>query len=83
MIKKSVIALASAAALASIALPALAVEDSSDFDADYVLYQLQSAGVAANDVEKWGSLVRAYVTTAEGGQSMQFFDPDTLQPVQF
>ncbi len=82
MIKKSVIALVASAALASISAPAFAIEDSPRFDTDYVLSKLQSQGIAATDVEEWGELVRAYVVTAEGRQVMQFFDADTLQPVQ-
>ena len=87
MIKNSVIALVSAAALAGIAVPAMAAsyepaEDSiSSFDADYVKYQLQAQGVNADSVEQWGGYVRAFVIGEDGRQVMQFFDPDTLVQV--
>lgn len=76
-------ALGATAALPSIATAALAVErhgDSSDWDADRVLRQLQAAGIAATSVEEWNGLVRAYVDV-DGRQVMQYFDPDTLAPV--
>ncbi|MBE7733427.1 hypothetical protein [Devosia faecipullorum] len=92
MIKNSVIALVSAAALAGIAMPAMAVPPpapvpgsadsgpASSFDADYVQYQLQAKGVNAISVEPWGSYVRAYVSGADGRVTMQFFHEDTLAP---
>ncbi|WIY52889.1 hypothetical protein O9Z70_15770 [Devosia sp. YIM 151766] len=90
MIKNSVVALVTAAALAGIAVPAMAeaaplsppapVEsETSSFNADYVLYQLQSQGVNASSVEQWGSYVRAFVTE-DGRQVMRLFDADTLNP---
>ncbi len=82
MIKKSVIAVATAAALAGVAIPAMAIESTASFDADYVLYQLQSQGVTATAVEEWGTVLRAFVTTADGRQVMQYFDASTLQQVQ-
>lgn len=80
MIKKSVAALVTTAALASIALPTMALETSSSFDADYVLNELQAQGVNATGVQEWGTLVRAFVTTADGRQIMQYFEPVTLKP---
>jgi hypothetical protein len=80
MIKKSVVALATVAAMAGIALPAMASESTSGFDADYVLSELQAQGVNASRVEEWGTLVRAFVTTADGRQVMQYFEPVTLKP---
>lgn len=96
MIKNSVAALVTAAALAGIAMPAMAapppdptpapVEGSADsgpaasFDADYVQYQLQAKGVNATSVEPWGAYIRAYVSGADGRVIMQFFHEDTLAP---
>lgn len=80
MFKKSVIALATSAALVGIAVPAMALENSSNFDADYVLTELQAQGINATGVQEWGTLVRAFVTTADGRQVMQYFEPVTLKP---
>lgn len=38
-------------------------------------------GVAVISVEEWGGYVRAYVSNDNGGTTMAFFDPDTLQQV--
>ena len=86
MIKNSVIALATAAAFAGIAVPAMAstslLETSNNgFDAAYVLAQLQDKGVNAASVEEWGDYVVAYVTDADGKQTLAFFTPTTLQQV--
>lgn len=87
MIKNSVVALVTVAALAGVAMPAFAEpvkvgsEDSvSSFDADYVKYQLQSQGVNADSVEQWGSYVRAFVKGDDGRVTMQLFHEDTLAP---
>ncbi len=42
---------------------------------------LRDRGVATSGVEEWGELIRAWVPSSTGGTTMQFFDPDTLQPV--
>lgn len=39
---------------------------------------LRSMGVDAVSVEDWNGCIRAYVRT-NGGQTMQYFDPDTFQ----
>lgn len=83
MIKKSVVALVTVAALAGVALPAMAdtnTDSKSNFDADYVLTELQQQGINATRVEGWGTLVRAFVTTSDGRQVMQYFEPVTLKP---
>ncbi len=85
MIKNSVVALVTAAALAGVAMPAMAAplpveESTNDFNADYVEYQLQAQGVNVDRVEQWGSYVRAFVTGAEGRVTMQFFHAGTLAP---
>ncbi|OAM82302.1 hypothetical protein [Devosia elaeis] len=90
MIKNSVVALVTAAALAGIAMPAMAAaapatsiesdSDTSSFDADYVLHQLQAQGVNATSVETWGTHVRAFVIGEDGRQTMRLFNADTLQP---
>jgi len=90
MIKNTLIALIAVAGVAGITVPAFAApevafDDSqlagSDWPADSVLARLQAQGVAATDVEEWGSLVRAYVTLEDGRQVMQFFTPDSLNRV--
>lgn len=85
MIKNSVVALLTAAALAGVAMPVMAapppVEESTNaFDADYVKYQLQAKGVNVDSVEQWGSYIRAYVIGEDGRIVMQFFDENTLAP---
>jgi hypothetical protein len=77
MIKNSILALVATAAIAGAAMPAMA----AGFDDDYVLYQLQSKGIAAQSVEEWGSKVRAFVSIDDGRTVMQLFDADTLAPV--
>ena len=97
MIKNTVIALVTAAALVGAAAPAFAEtnstigfddfngeeSDQSGYDtaAQNILSRLQAQGVNATAVESWGGLVRAYVTLEDGRQVMQFFAPDTLQQV--
>lgn len=76
-------ALGATAALPSVATATLAVERHSDrpaWDASRILRQLQDNGVEATSVEEWNGLVRAYVDV-DGRQVMQYFDPDTLAPV--
>lgn len=53
------------------------------FVADSVLTQLRQKGINATAVEDWSGLVRAYVTLEDGSQTMQFFQPGTLEQVQF
>jgi len=86
MIKNSVIALVTAAALAGIAAPAMAgtsltQSSDNDFDAAYVLAQVQDKGINANSVEEWGDYVVASVTDAEGKQTRIFLTPVTLDVV--
>ena len=96
MIKSSIIALVTVAALGSIAAPAFAdaqVSNDTARDslntgsyiaregvADTVLARLQSQGVNATEVEAWGGLVRAYVTQPDGTVAMQYFAADSLKP---
>lgn len=86
MIKNTVIALVTAAALAGVAAPAMAATSlletsDGDFDAAYVLAQLQDKGVDADTVEEWGDYVVATVTDANGKQSLVYFQPTTLEQV--
>ena len=87
MIKNSVVALVTAAALAGIAMPAMAAShkqpdpvETNDFNADYVQYQLEAQGVNADRVEQWGDYVRAFVVGPDGVVTMQLFHADTLAP---
>ena len=86
MIKNTVIALATVAALAGIAAPAMAsslVSSSSDngFDQDYVLAQLQDQGINASSVEEWGDYLVAMVTEDGGKQTLVYLTPVTLDVV--
>jgi hypothetical protein len=50
-------------------------------DADHYAILLRDRGILASGVESFGSCIRAYVTGPDGRQSMQYFDPDTLQQI--
>lgn len=85
MIKTSLIALATVAAVSLAALPASA--DSSVFgsgDQDLakfgVITELRSEGINVSSVEEWNGYVRAYVTLDDGRQVMRFFEPGSLEP---
>jgi hypothetical protein len=81
-IKTSAIALAAVIGLGAIATPVLA-EGSKLFDGDYYITQLRYDGVnaiAADEVT--GSTFRATVLTADGHQTYEFFDRDSLQPIK-
>jgi len=88
MIKNTVIAILTAATLLGAAAPAFADTNASgdsydilDDNSDAILASLQAQGINASSVEDWGTLVRAYVTQADGSQVMQYFDANTLGPV--
>lgn len=89
MIKNTIIALVTAAAVAGVAAPALADSEglfhgsleSQQFAADSIVAQLQQRGINATAVEDWSGLVRAFVTLEDGTQTMQFFTPGSLEPV--
>ena len=91
MIKHNVLALATAALVAGIAVPAFANTDSisdstfystDEVDSDYTLLRLHEKGIKAVAAEEWNGLVRAFVTQDDGREVMQLFDADTLSPVQ-
>ncbi|ODT69430.1 MAG: hypothetical protein ABS75_17120 [Pelagibacterium sp. SCN 63-23] len=94
MTKKSVLALITAAAVAGVSLPAMAApapvvsetaavetDTTPSYDFDRALTLLQKDGINATRVESWGSVLRAFVIEDSGAQTMRFFDPDTLAPV--
>jgi hypothetical protein len=83
--KTSAIALA-AVLVAGLAAPSFAASNNystdSDFDADYILTQLQQQGVDATAVFPNGAdRVRAVVKQADGTETFQYFDEVTLNPV--
>ncbi len=54
----------------------------SDFDASYILTQLQQKGIAATAVyENGADRVRAVVQLADGSEVFQYFYEDGLRPV--
>ena len=53
-------------------------EERNQFD----LMALQREGVDATRVERWNGCIRAFVRKPEGGEEMQFFDPDSYERVQ-
>lgn len=85
MIKNTVIALATVAALAGFAAPAMASSlvstSDNDFDEAYVLAQLQDKGINANSVEEWGDYVVATVTEEGGKQTRVYLTPVMLEVV--
>ncbi len=86
MKKTLAIALASATVL-GMAAPAFAgpfgdgSTEMRELKAWGVLTQLQQEGVNATAVEAHGNNILAFVTTADGKQIMETFDPITLKPV--
>lgn len=89
MIKNSIIALVTVAALAGVAVPAYAEGDvfgdgsgeMSAFVADSIVSRLQAQGVNATGVEEWGGLIRAFVILDDGSQAMQLYTPGLLEQV--
>lgn len=55
--------------------------DMRDLKAWSILNALQNSGVNATSVEEYGDNVLAFVTTEDGKQKMQIFNPSTLAPV--
>jgi len=83
--KTSAIALA-AVLVAGLAAPSFAASNGystdSNFDADFILTQLQHNGVDATAVFPNGSdRVRAIVKLSDGSEVFQYFYEDTLSPV--
>lgn len=86
MIRNTVIALVTAAVLAGAAAPAMASNSlvstsDNDFDADYVLAQVQDKGINATAVEEWGDYIVATVTDETGKQTRIFLTPVSLDVV--
>ena len=89
MIKTTLAVLIAATAL-SAAAPASAdtnsvfgngSDDMRDMLADSVVLDLRAKGINATEVEEWGGLIRAFVTSENGTQTMQLFTPGTLTQV--
>ncbi len=49
--------------------------------ANSIKMTLRQQGYNVSSVEPWGGCVRAFITTPDGGTKFQYFDPDTLQPL--
>ena len=49
--------------------------------ADTIAMELRQQGYNVESVEPWGGCVKAFITDPGGGSHMQFFDPDTLEPL--
>jgi len=95
MLKKSLIALSTVAALAAGAFPAFAATDlvfnvpqgtstgvnQLDDAKANVTTLLNQQGIKATDVDQWGGYIRADVTLPNGNHAVRFFQPDTLAPV--
>lgn len=89
MIKNAMLAVATVAVIGS-ATPVLAAgafgngsPDDRDRRASLIQTKLNDRGVEAVRVEEWGGLIRAYVAQPEGGTKMQFFEPITLERVNY
>lgn len=48
---------------------------------DLDLMELRRSGVDATRVEKWNGCLRAYVRQPGGGETMEYYDPNTLRQV--
>lgn len=88
MIKTSLVALATAAALVGVSVPAMAdtagdgTESGSYLhDAQIAQLELSRNGVTTTGVDDWNGVWCAFVVNQDGSQSMQFFDKTSLQPV--
>lgn len=80
--KTSSLAMAAFLVLGSLAAPVMAAESDPAFDAGWYVNQLQQKGINAIDArEGWNGKFIATVVTADGSQVLQYFDNDTLQPV--
>jgi hypothetical protein len=49
--------------------------------ADTIAIELRQQGYNVESVEPWGGCVRAFISDGGGRSHMQFFDPDTLEPL--
>lgn len=88
MIKNTLVALMTVAAISGAAAPAFAyslAEDHESTDAYFshrdVLARLHEQGIEATSVESWGGLIRAFVKQDNGTVKQEFFAPITLAPV--
>lgn len=71
------------------AIPAIAAGSDRDSERDTVhgkpTYGLERSlrdrGIVTAGFEEWGGLIRAWVPNGQGGTSMVFLDPDTLELV--
>lgn len=79
------IAVSSIVALVGLSVVPTFAEDNGDSINGRSKFAIEAAlrdqGVSTSGVEEWSGLIRAWVSDANGGTSMQFFDADTLQPV--
>lgn len=89
MIKSSILALVTVAAISGVAAPAFAATSLSQentstsayFEENNVLARLQERGIDATSAESWGNLIRVYVKNQDGTSAQQFFTRDNLAPV--
>lgn len=88
MIKNTLVALMTVVAISGAAAPAFAYSLAEDRDSagqyfsdSNVLARLHEKGIDATSVEAWGGLIRAFVPQDNGGVTMQFFAPGSLEPV--
>lgn len=50
--------------------------------AEFAMMELRQRGVDATRVEFWGTCLRAFVRQPGGRETMEFYDPETLERVQ-
>lgn len=72
---------ASAAPLNGGGVPSCSSSTDINQNSDQIRLQLRGEGYDVNQVEEWNGCVRAFVQSANGGEHMAYFDPDTLQPL--
>ena len=49
--------------------------------AETIAMQLRQRGYNVSSVEPWGGCVKAFIEDGGGSEHMEFFDPDTLEPL--
>ncbi len=82
-LKTSALSVAALVGVAGAAAPALADSYKDGFDPSYYITQLKYDGVSASAVDQvTDSIFRATVTLPNGHTAFQFFDRDSLQPLQ-
>jgi len=82
MFKRTAIALATLSVLAAPAFAAPSSLTQDSFNKDNAIVSLQARGVQVQDVERWGTFIRAFVKQPDGSVKSELFQRDTFAPVK-